>query len=138
MFPQADIPVVQLSLDQTKEPAFHYALGQRLQGLRKKGVLILGSGNVVHNLGEVKWQDSAYDWAIAFDQQVKASILDKDHDALIHYDKFGKPAQLSIPTNELFLPLLYVLALQQPNDTVSFFTEKVTLGAISMRSVKIG
>ena len=138
MFPKADIPVVQLSLDHTQEPDFHYELGQQLQGLRRKGVLILGSGNVVHNLGEVVWQDTAHDWAIEFDSQVKTSILAKDHTALIHYEKFGQAASLSIPTNEHYLPLLYILALQGANDAISFFAEKLTLGAISMRSLKLG
>jgi len=138
MFPKAEIPVVQLSLDRTQKPEFHYELGQQLQRLRTKGVLIIGSGNVVHNLREVMWRDTAYDWAIEFDHQVKISILARDHAALIHYEQLGQSAQLSIPTNEHYLPLLYVLALQRATEAVSFFAEKVTLGAISMRSVKIG
>jgi len=138
MFPAADIPVVQLSLDRTKDAAFHYALGRELRGLRNQGVLILGSGNIVHNLGLIRWKNTAYDWAVEFDEAMKGLIVSGDHDAIIHYDRLGRTAQLSVPTNEHFLPLLYILALQDTDDAASFFAEKVTLGSISMRAVRIG
>lgn len=138
MFPHADVPVVQLSLDQTKDPAWHYALGKELKALRKKGVLILGSGNLVHNLRAVAWQDTAFDWATEFDQKVKDLILSGDHGALIRYPQLGQAASLAIPTNEHYLPLLYVLALQEQGEQIGFFAEKVTMGSISMRSLRIG
>lgn len=138
MFPAATIPVVQLSLDRTKAAAFHYALGRELRTLRSEGVLILGSGNIVHNLGRIRWQDTAYDWALEFDERIKGLILSRDHDAVVGYDLLGRIAQLCVPTNEHFLPLLYILALQEDDDTVGFFAEKVTLGSISMRSLRIG
>jgi 4,5-DOPA dioxygenase extradiol len=138
MFPGADIPVVQLSLDRAKGPAFHYGLGKELSGLRREGVLIVGSGNIVHNLGVIVWEDTAYDWAVAFDETVKRLILSGSHDALVRYPDLGGEARLSVPTNEHFLPLLYVLALQEEGDAVGFFTDRVTLGSISMRSLRIG
>ena len=138
MFPQADIPVVQISLDRAQAPACHYELGRELRGLRQKGVLIVGSGNMVHNLCEIVWQDTAYDWALEFDAQMKDFIQSGDHDSIIHYEKLGAAAHLAVPTNEHYLPLLYVLALQGKGEEVSFFAEKVTLGSMSMRSVRIG
>ena len=138
MYPAAAIPVVQLSLDRTKDAAFHYALGRDLRTLRSRGVLILGSGNIVHNLGLIRWRDTAYDWAAEFDETMKGLILSRDHEAIVRYDRRGRTAQLSVPTNEHFLPLLYVLGLQEDDDPVCFFAEKVTLGSISMRSLRIG
>ena len=138
MFPEADIPVVQLSLDRTREPAFHYELAKELRPLRNKGVLVVGSGNIVHNLRTVVWQDRAYDWAIEFDATMKQLMLSADHAAIIHYPKLGQAARLSVPTTEHFLPLLYILALQDQDEGVEFFVDKVTLGSISMRSLKIG
>lgn len=138
MYPEADIPVVQISLGRTTIPALHYELGKALQVLRSKGVLIVGSGNIVHNLGAIVWKDVAYDWAVAFDEQIKRLILAGDHEAIVHFDRMGDSALLSVPTPEHFLPLLYILAQLQPADTIRFFTEEVTLGAISMRSLIIG
>ena len=138
MFPKADIPVVQLSLDRTRPPADHYALGRELAPLRRQGVLIVGSGNVVHNLRAMAWTDEPFDWAVAFDRKAKDLMEGRDHQALIHYDGLGKDAALAIPTNEHYLPLLYALALQEPGEALGFFAEQVTLGSISMRSVKIG
>jgi len=137
MYPEADIPVVQLSLDRTRPAAGHYELGKALRPLRHNGVLIVGSGNVVHNLGAVVWKDAAHDWATAFDQEVKRLILSGDHDALIHYSRLGEAARLAVPTPEHYLPLLYILALQGPDDAIAFFAEKVTLGAIAMRSLVV-
>jgi 4,5-DOPA dioxygenase extradiol len=138
MFPQADFPVVQLSLDRTKPPAFHFELGQELKALRNKRVLIMGSGNIVHNLGVMKWTDTTYDWAVEFDEKMKQLILSGQHDSIIHYEKLGRAAHLSVPTNEHFLPLLYILALRDSTEEIRFFLEKVTLGSISMRSLRIG
>ena len=131
MFPAADVPVVQLSLDRTQGTAFHYGLGRELTALREEGVLLLGSGNVVHNLALMRWADTAYDWAEEFDATLKRLILAGDHDSL------GRAAQLAVPTAEHFLPLLYILAARGKHDRVSFFAEKVTLGSISMRSMRI-
>ncbi len=138
MFPEADVPVVQLSLDQRMAPASHYELGRELRGLRKKGVLILGSGNIVHNLREMVWEDTAYDWALAFDERMKGLILSGDHEAIIGYSKLGRSALLAVPTPEHYLPLLYVLGTQDGADGVAFFADKVTLGSMAMRSVRIG
>jgi 4,5-DOPA dioxygenase extradiol len=138
MFPSADIPVIQLSLDRTKPPAFHYEMGKSLRALRNQGVLIVGSGNIVHNLSLVVWGDTAYDWALAFDEQIKRLIVSGDHESIIHYDRLGEAARLSVPTPEHFLPLLYILGLQDEGEEVIFFSEKVTLGAISMRSLRVG
>ncbi len=138
MFPKADVPVIQLSLDRRKEPAFHYELGRELRGLRKKGVLIIGSGNMVHNLREMAWEDTAYDWALEFDARMKELILSCDHEAIIHYSKLGRAARLAVPTPEHYLPLLYVLGAQDEPDGVAFFADRVTLGSMSMRSVRIG
>jgi 4,5-DOPA dioxygenase extradiol len=138
MYPEADIPVVQLSLDYRKSMPEHYALGQELKALRWRGVLIVGSGNMVHNLRLVQWQDAAYDWALEFDNLLKERILAGDHTAIQQPEQFGRMADLSIPTPEHYLPLLYTLAVQDPDEPVSFFADKVTLGAISMRGVRIG
>jgi 4,5-DOPA dioxygenase extradiol len=138
MFPNADIPVVQLSLDRTQAPPFHYALGKELRTLRDKGILIVGSGNMVHNLRMVAWQDEAYDWALEFDETIQRLILSGDHAAIVHYQNLGEAARLAVPTNEHYLPLLYVLAVQDRQEPIRFFTDRVTLGAISMRSVWIG
>jgi len=137
MFPAADVPVVQISLARHQTPEFHYRLGRELRALRRQGVLIVGSGNIVHNLRMIAWRDEAYDWAVEFDERIKRAILAGDHETIIKYEQLGKMARLAVPTDEHFLPLLYVLACQE-NEPVSFFAEKVTLGAISMRSVRVG
>lgn len=138
LFPKAGVPVVQLSLDRTRAPAFHYALGKELRRLRNKGILIVGSGNMVHNLRLMAWQDEGYDWAIEFDGTLEQLILSGDHDSIVNYHNLGKAARLAVPTNEHYLPLLYVLALQDRQEPVCFFADRVTLGAISMRSLWIG
>ena len=137
MFPNADIPVIQLSLDRTQSPQFHYELGRELLALRNKGVLIVGSGNIVHNLRAITFQDKAFDWAIEFDQTVKRLIEDGNHNSIIGYQNLGQAARLAIPTNEHYLPLLYILALQDEREQVHFFADRVTLGSVSMRSVLI-
>lgn len=139
MYPQADIPIIQLSLDYRKEMQYHYDLAKELAFLRKKGVLIVGSGNIVHNLGTLKFpENSTYDWAISFDETSKKLIENASHDLLIHYEKLGREAQLSIPTPEHYIPLLYVLGLQSDKDEVSFPIEGIAYGSTSMRSVLIG
>jgi 4,5-DOPA dioxygenase extradiol len=139
MYPAADIPVVQLSLDRTHHPRFHYDLGRELQALRQEGVLIVGSGNIVHNLRLLQWGAAEpYPWAVEFDRQAAELILSGEHDRLVAYPALGEAARLSIPTSEHYLPLLYILALQQPGEAASFFAEGLPLGSISMRSVRIG
>ncbi|MCQ8119128.1 4,5-DOPA dioxygenase extradiol [Methylomonas rosea] len=137
MFPNADIPVLQLSLDSNKSPEEHYQLGKALRWLRDEGVLIVGSGNIVHNLQAAIWRDTAHDWAVAFAERVKRLIADGDHRALIKYCELSD-ATLAIPTDEHFLPLLYLLGLQDEGDKLSFLTDKTTLGAIGMLSVQLG
>jgi 4,5-DOPA dioxygenase extradiol len=138
MFPQADVPVIQLSLDRRQPARAHYEIGRELAPLREQGVLIIGSGNMVHNLGLLEWSDEPFDWAVAFDAKLKDLILRRDHDALIQYEKLGPDSRKAVPTNEHYLPLLYALALQGKDERLSFFTEKVTLGSISMRGLRIG
>lgn len=138
MFPEAAIPVLQLSLDFDQPPAYHYQLGQKLKYLRNQGVLILGSGNMVHNLRAMVWKDTAFDWALEFNARLAEAILSGDHETMISYESMGDNAHLAVPTNEHFLPLLYVLALQEPSDAVHFFCDRVSLGSISMRSIQFG
>jgi 4,5-DOPA dioxygenase extradiol len=138
LFPKAEIPVVQLSLDVDKNSQAHYDLGRKLKPLRDEGILILGSGNIVHNLRTVVFEDIAYDWALAFDGMVKQWILDKNHQSIINYHKLGREAALSINSAEHYKPLLYVLGAQDQGEPVSFFTEKVWGGSVSMRSLRIG
>jgi 4,5-DOPA dioxygenase extradiol len=140
MFPDADIPVAQLSLDQTQAPDFHYALGKALRSLRHKGVLIVGSGNIVHNLRLATWRDDSegFDWAIEFDETIKQLILSGNHDPIIQYPTLGKAAQLAVPTNEHYLPLLYTLALQDQAEPIRFFADQMTFGSLSMRSIRVG
>lgn len=138
MFPKADVPVVQLSLDRSHPAPFHYTLGQQLGELREEGVLIVGSGNIVHNLRMMVWEDAAFDWASEFDARVKQWILDRDHEPIIQYEKQGREAALAINSAEHYLPLLYVLGLQQETEPVTFFAEKVWGGSLSMRCLRIG
>jgi 4,5-DOPA dioxygenase extradiol len=139
MYPEADVPVVQLGLDTRRPASFHYALGRELAPLREQGVLILGSGNMVHNLGKIDFQRSGgYDWAVRFDGQLRRRILAGDHEALIDYESLGAEAPLAIPTPEHYLPLLYVLALQREGEGVALFNEETLMGSISMTSVALG
>ncbi len=138
MFPKAEIPVYQLSLDLSKPPSFHHDLGKQLKKLRNMGVLIVGSGNIVHNLGMMEWNDDAFPWAQEFDAWAKNRIEAGDDEALVQYEKKGKIATLAVPTNEHYLPLLYTLGLKEKGEEISFFNEKTTMGSISMRSLKIG
>jgi 4,5-DOPA dioxygenase extradiol len=138
MFPAADVPVAQLSLDRTKPPAFHYQLGRALASLRRRGVLIVGSGNVVHNLGLIRWSGGVFDWAAEFDEAIRRLIVAGDHEAIVDYERLGPSAQLAVPTNEHFLPLLYALGLKEENEDIRFFAEGIAYGSLSMRSLRIG
>jgi 4,5-DOPA dioxygenase extradiol len=140
MYPKADIPVVQMSLDYKKSPQYHYMLARELASLRRKGVMILGSGNIVHNLGAVDWvhQDAGYDWAVEANDMVKRLILDQDHKRLIEYPSLGSAVRRAVPTPEHYLPLLYALGLQEKEEKVSFFNDRTMMGSLSMTSVMIG
>lgn len=138
MYPRADIPVVQLSSDRRSETPHHYQLGKQLRELREQGILIVGSGNIVHNLRVMVWEEAAFDWAVDYDARVKRWILEGDHDPIIHYEKQGSAAALSVNTAEHYLPLLYVLGLKEEHEPVSFFAEKVWGGSLSMRCVRVG
>jgi 4,5-DOPA dioxygenase extradiol len=143
MYPNANIPVLQLSIDYHQPPQYHYELAKELAALRKKGVLILGSGNMVHNLRMVAWDkvdepEFGYDWSIEMNTLFKKHISDGNHPALIDYEKLSKSARLAIPTPDHYYPLLYTLALQEKNDHPLFFNDKVVMGSLTMTSVKIG
>jgi 4,5-DOPA dioxygenase extradiol len=139
LYPKADIPVIQLSLDYTKPAQWHFELAKELAFLRKKGVLIIGSGNVVHNLGLVNWQNGKpFDWAIEADNTVKSLINTHDYQSLEKYDSLGKAMSLAVPTPEHYLPLLYTLALKNENENLAYFNDKIVNGSISMASLKIG
>jgi 4,5-DOPA dioxygenase extradiol len=139
MYPEANIPVLQLSIDYNKSPQYHYDLATELAALRKKGVLIMGSGNMVHNLRILDWKNPAggYDWADEMNETFKRLISEDDHAALINFQDLGKAAALSIPTPDHYLPLLYTLGIKDKHDVVSFFNDQTTMGSISMTSVKL-
>lgn len=143
MYPQANIPVLQLSIDYSKGPQYHYDLGKELYALRKKGILIIGSGNMVHNLRMVAWDkmntdNYGYDWAVQMNDTFKNLISSGDHKPLISYESLGREAKLAIPTPEHYLPLLYTLALQNDKEKATFFNDKAVAGSLTMTSVKIG
>lgn len=137
MYPNADIPVFQMSIDYGKSPQYHFNLAKELAFLRKKGVLIIGSGNVVHNLGMLQFDKSEkpYDWSIEFDELVKKNIVNNTPEPLINYQALGKLATLAHPTNDHYLPLMYTLGLRDKTDDLLFFNDSFDLGSISMRSV---
>lgn len=143
MYPNADIPVLQLSVDYYKPAAYHYELAKQLLALRKKGVLIIGSGNMVHNLRMVAWDklsepEYGFEWALEMNDIFKNKISNGFHKELIQYEKLHKAATLAIPTPDHYYPLLYILALQTDNDKVEFFNDKAVGGSLTMTSVKIG
>ena len=141
VYPAADIPVVQLSIDETQPAAFHFEIGRKLAPLRDQGILIFGSGNLVHNLHAYAWgrhMPDPYDWAIRFESEAKQMMLAGEYSPLIHYEKLGREATLSIPTPDHYLPLLYVLATRQGSELVTFPVEGVDGGSISMLSVQVG
>jgi 4,5-DOPA dioxygenase extradiol len=143
LFPQADVPVFQLSLDFYKTPAQHFALAQQLQELRKRGVLIVGSGNVVHNLREsmpnfMKGDARPHDWAVEFDAWVKQKIDQRDFSSLFDVQKAGASGGLSVPTPDHYWPLLYTLALAGNDEPIEHIFEEVSYGGMSMRTVAVG
>jgi 4,5-DOPA dioxygenase extradiol len=147
MYPEADVPIVQLSLDTTKTAREHYELGQELARLRENGVLIIGSGNMVHNLGLVELHGFSqedinkpfgFDWAIAANQLFKKLINENQHDRLIDYQALGKAVRLAVPTHEHYLPMLYALALKGTDESVTFFNDVMVAGSLSMTSFVVG
>jgi len=141
MFPLADIPVLQLSIDYTKNPKEHYDLAKELYQLRKKGVLIMSSGNMVHNLRMLNWEminGGGYDWALEMNDVFKNLIMNRDHQPLINWQNLGTSGKLSIPTPEHYLPLLYTLGLQNDKEEVSIFNDKAVGGSLTMTSVRVG
>jgi len=143
LFPKADIPVIQLSIDYTKDAYYHFELAKQLSSLRNKGVLIIGSGNIIHNLGLVDWKNFdknnyGYDWAIEVKEKVNSYLLDGNYEPLINYKNQSKAFQLAIPTPDHYLPLIYTLGLQQKNENSQLFNDELLAGSLSMTSLKIG
>ena len=143
LYPEADVPVIEMSLDYYQTPQYHYDLMKELTSLRKIGVLIIGSGNMVHNLRLVDWDnfDSdnfAFDWALEASEKMNKYILNNDYKNLINYHSQGKAFELAIPTPEHYLPLLYVMALKEENEDIKLFNDKAVAGSLTMTSVKIG
>jgi 4,5-DOPA dioxygenase extradiol len=141
LFPKADVPVVQLSIDETQPPSFHYELGRRLAPLRDEGILIIGSGNLVHNLHAYAWGRHAvepFDWAVRFESKARELLLSGDHAPLIHYEQLGGDALLSVPTPDHYLPLLYAIAVRRDGEPVNFPVEGVDGGSVSMLAVQLG
>ena len=143
MYPEADVPVIEMSLDYSQGPQYHYDLGKQLAALRNKGVLIIGSGNMVHNLRLVAWDkmnepEYGFDWAIHANDKFKSLIESGDFKSLISYNNLGREVQLAVPTPDHYLPLLYALALKEENEAVSFFNDKPVMGSLTMTSVRIG
>jgi 4,5-DOPA dioxygenase extradiol len=142
LYPKADVPVIQLSLDHYRSPQFHYDLAKELSPLRKKGVLIIGSGNMVHNLGLAAWDrmndpEYGFEWALEANDIMKKFIMTGDHKSLINYHEQGKAYNLAIPTPEHYLPLLYALALKEKNEDVRLFNDKAVMGSLTMTSLVI-
>jgi len=143
MYPNADIPVLQLSIDYNKPPQYHFDLAKQLKALRKKGVLVIGSGNMVHNLRMVAWDklgenEYGFDWAIEMNTLFKEKIGNRDFQSLIDYEKLGSAAKLAIPTPDHYYPLIYTLGLQDNKDDIAFFNDKLVGGSLNMTSVKFG
>ena len=141
VYPDANVPVVQLSIDETQSASFHFEIGRRLAPLRAEGVLIVGSGNLVHNLHAYAWgrhMPDPYDWAIRFELEAKEMMIAGEYEPLIDYEKLGPEAKLSIPTPDHYLPLLYVIGARQADEAISFPVEGVDGGSISMLTVQVG
>ena len=138
MFPAADVPVVQLAIDGTRPPQFHYELGQRLAALRDEGIMLVGSGNVVHNLRVVRWGDGApaYPWAVQFNEAVRDFLSRRAHAPLIDYHLLGEPAVMSVPTPDHYLPMLYIAGAQREDDEMSVITDGIDLASVSMLSFR--
>ena len=141
VFPDADVPVIQLSIDETQPPALHYEIGQRLRPLRDEGVLVMGSGDIVHNLHTYAWGKHSvepYDWAVRFESRVRESLLKHDHEPIVNFESLGNDALLSVPTPEHYLPLLYVLGASVMGEAINFPVEGVDGGSVSMLTVQFG
>ncbi len=141
MFSTADIPVVQLSIDENRPPIFHYEMGNRLMSLREEGILIMGSGNIVHNLAAYNWNNKdipPFDWAMRFEKYVREMLIEGDFNSLINYQNFGDDAMLSVPIPDHYLPFIYILGLRKEMEKVSFPVQGVDGGSVSMLAVKIG
>ncbi|MDT7542752.1 MAG: dioxygenase extradiol [Acidobacteriota bacterium] len=141
VFAEADVPVVQLSIDETQPAAFHYELGKQLASLREEGVLIVGSGNIVHNLHAYAWGRHAVeplDWAVRFEDRARGLLEANDHEPLINYESLGRDATLSAPTPDHYLPLLYIMGARREGERVSFPVEGFDGGSISMLTVRFG
>jgi 4,5-DOPA dioxygenase extradiol len=140
LYPDADVPVLQLSIDESKDPRFHYDAGKRLSALRDSGILVIGSGNIVHNLHTYAWgrtSPAPYDWAVRFETVARAAMQVANDETLIEYEALGQDALLSVPTPEHYLPLLYVLGTRRDTDRVSFPVEGMDGGSVSMLSVML-
>ena len=140
LYPLADIPVLQISLDYTQSPLWHFQLAQDLKALRRKGVLILGSGNIVHNLGMIAWDkmnapEYGYDWALEISATFKKLIQSRDIASLANYQNLGKAASLAVPTPEHFLPMLYILGVLEKDESFRFFNDKALMGSLTMTSI---
>ncbi len=140
LFPKADVPIVQLSIDASQPASFHYQLGKELAPLREQNILIIASGNIVHNLGMMRYEPEAkpFSWAEEYDEVTKQLLFERDHEPLIKYERLGNAAALSIPTPEHYWPLLYAIALQEKEDAISFPVTGIAYGSISMRAIAIG
>lgn len=142
LYPDADIPVIQMSIDYTKPVSYHYELGKELAALRRKGVLIVGSGNSVHNLRLAAWDKMmlpgyAFEWAHIANEKMKKMIIEEDHQSLVNFDKQGKEFQLAVPTPEHYMPLLYILSLREKDEKATIFNDAIVAGSLNMMSVKI-
>lgn len=140
LYPLADIPVLQLSLDYTRPPDWHLDIARALSGLRRKGILIIGSGNMVHHLGRLDWHSpmAGFDWAVEANAIIKARIEKDDFSALAGYRSLGSAVNLGIPTPEHFLPLLYILGLKEKEEPIRWFNDQIVMGSISMTSLQVG
>lgn len=142
LYPNADIPIVEMSIDYTKPASYHYELGKELAALRRKGVLIVGSGNTVHNLRLAAWDKMmvpgyAFDWAHTANEKMKKMILEDDHQSLIHFDKQGREFELAVPTPEHYIPMLYTLAIKEKDEKATVFNDALVAGSLNMLSIKI-
>jgi 4,5-DOPA dioxygenase extradiol len=142
LYPTADIPIIQMSIDYTKPASYHFELAQKLSSLRKKGILIIGSGNIIHNLGMVDFKNIntvgyGFDWAIEAREKINSYLLNDNFEPLINYEKQGKEFLLSIPSPDHYLPLIYILGIKEKSEQISLFNDKLVAGSLSMTSVKI-
>ncbi len=141
IYPKANIPVIEISIDTNLSTQEHYNFAQQLSVLRERGVLVIGSGNIVHNLRRLNWKDqngSIYEWAYEFDDVVKRSIIEENHKKLINYKNIGQSALLAVPSEEHYLPMLYVLGMYHKDEKINFLYEGFEFGSLSMRCFSIG